>query len=148
MIHPVPFAADHFRRMSLQPAQARFVRLVTEEQLHVLEGPLSFTLLDDTTPLACTGAWQLWHNRAYVWAFIADKVTPAIFGEVHSFARAFVGGLPFRRLEMAVDVGFENGHRWAKAMGFDLETPEPMRAFHADGRDAFLYARINEVPHG
>jgi len=148
MIHPVPFAAEHFRRMKLQTAQERFVRYVTDEQLKLLEGPHSFTLMEDAAPLICTGAWQLWHNRAYVWAFVAGDITPYTFGEVHRYARSFLTALPFRRLEMAVDVDFENGHRWAKAMGFWLETPKPMKAFHADGRDAMLYARINEVAYG
>jgi hypothetical protein len=42
---------------------------------------------------------------------------------------------------MAVDAGFGAGCRWAELLGFSLETPEPMKKYLPNGRDAYLYAR-------
>jgi len=39
-----------------------------------------------------------------------------------------------------VDVGFKEGHRWIKMLGFELEGY--MKAYRPDGADMLLYARI------
>ena len=42
---------------------------------------------------------------------------------------------------MTVDCEFEQGHRWAKMLGFTMEA-ERMRAYRPDGGDVALYARV------
>jgi hypothetical protein len=49
---------------------------------------------------------------------------------------------PFARIEMAVDANFAQGRRWAELLGFNCETPQPMRHYLPNGHDAYLYARI------
>lgn len=110
-------------------------------QLRGLENDWSSTLMEDAKPFACAGVLPYWENRALVWSFLSADVAPANFWAVHAAARQFLDGLPFRRLEAAVDVGFENGHRWMKALGFRVEAPL-MRAFQVDGRDCVGYVRI------
>jgi hypothetical protein len=43
---------------------------------------------------------------------------------------------------MAVDANFAQGRRWAELLGFNCETPQPMRHYLPNGHDAYLYARI------
>ena len=42
---------------------------------------------------------------------------------------------------MAVDAAFPQAIRWACMLGFTCETPEPMRRYTPDGRDAYLFSR-------
>jgi hypothetical protein len=43
---------------------------------------------------------------------------------------------------MYAEAGNPRAERWAVLLGFHLETPEPMRAFLPDGKDAMLYAKV------
>jgi RimJ/RimL family protein N-acetyltransferase len=52
----------------------------------------------------------------------------------------FLDNAPYRRIEATVDVGFKQGHRWIKMLGFELEGY--MRAYRPDGADMLLYARV------
>jgi hypothetical protein len=141
-MHPELFRAEHFRRMQAQAAQP--TGYVTDAELKALEGELAFTLMHEGEPIACTGAVKIWNNRAYVWALLSEKIDKRIFRQVHTFAKIFVDNLPFRRVEATVEAGFDEGHRWVKSLGFVCETPQSMKAFQANGRDGFLYARVRE----
>lgn len=142
MMQPVPFKARHLLRMSVQPAQRDAIKTLTETDLRALETPNTGTLLDDLgEPVVCCGAVEMWRNRAYVWTYLSDRITARNFRHIHSWARAFLAELPYRRIEAAVDVDFEAGHRWVRSLGF---TPEAavMRAFDPAGRDHSLYALV------
>jgi RimJ/RimL family protein N-acetyltransferase len=129
--------------MKVQGAQAWLTQHTNEEQLRGLENKYAATLMRDGRPVACAGALEFWENRALVWSWLSDDVTARDFRVVHGYAKRFLEGLPFRRLEAAVDVGFEAGHRWVKALGFRCEAPR-MEAFEIDGRDSALYARVRK----
>lgn len=141
MIYVTPFEADHFWRVKLQAAQAHFRDLVTPEGVKSLEGTHACTLMDDGKPLVCAGAFEHWPGRALVWSFLSDDVTPKNFRSVHAEGRRWLAALPFRRLEADVDVGFANGHRWMRALGFTVEAPL-RRQYQPDGGDAVGYVRL------
>lgn len=50
----------------------------------------------------------------------------------------------YKRLEMCVDAEHPAAIRWAELLGFERETPKPMRAFTPAGRAAYLYGRVRE----
>ena len=76
-MQPVPFRARHLLKMAAQPHQAAALARLTEADLRGLESPLAATLLDALgDPLVCCGAVEHWQDRAYVWAFLSDKITP------------------------------------------------------------------------
>lgn len=141
MLYPVPFAAEHLAQMQLQPAQSWLSAHTDVASMRSLENEWSSTLMDDGRPLAAAGVAVYWQDRAYVWSLISKDVKVSNFLAVHAHAKAFIAGLPFRRLEAGVDCDFEAGHRWAEALGFELEAGR-MRAFQVDGRDCALYARV------
>ena len=143
MIYLLPFDARHFRQLRAQPAQAWAAGLVTEKDLRALEGPSATTLMRDGKPLACAGALEYWPGRAMVWSFIGADADAAVFPKLHAHAKQFLDGLPYRRLEASVDVGFENGHRWMRALGFTVETPL-QRYFQPNGGDSVGYVKIKE----
>lgn len=46
------------------------------------------------------------------------------------------------RVEMYVNTDIVAGQRWASVMGFELETPTPMRKRGQGGKDQYMYARV------
>jgi len=141
-MQPVPFQARHMLRMSIQPRQRDALAFLTTQELQQLESPHTGTLLDDLgEPLVCCGVVPFWRGRAYVWAFLSDRVNARNFRAVHAWGKAFIAGLPYRRIEIAVAVDFVAGHRWMAALGFVVEAPR-MRAFDPAGRDHTLYALV------
>lgn len=143
MIYMVPFEAEHYGQMGVQPAQGRIKHLASVDDLRSLEGAYAVTLMEDGMPALCAGALVYWANRALVWSVISDRVNKDNMLSVHMLAAQFIEGLPFRRLEASVDVGFEQGHRWMKMLGFEVEAPL-QRAFQVDGADCVGYVRIKD----
>lgn len=136
----VPFKAEHFWSIEAQPAQAYVKNWVTEADIKALENQDTFTLFDGDEILACFGWMQIYSHRATVWSIICKNPGPR-FVAMTRIAKRLIEGLPYQRLELDVDCGFEEGHRWAKMLGFTLEA-ERLRGFRMDGGDSAVYARI------
>jgi hypothetical protein len=136
----IPFRAEHFWAIDVQPAQAYVRSHVTPEQIKALEKQNAFTVMDGDKPLVCFGWVPLYATRASLWAFISASAGPHFVG-ITRIAKRLVEGLAFKRLEMEVDCEFEQGHRWAKMLGFTLEA-ERLRGFRMDGGDSAIYARV------
>ena len=96
----------------------------------------------DGVPIACAGVVEVWAGRAYAWALLADRAGPHLLWLTREI-RFRLDSLALRRVEMAVDAGFGAGARWARMLGFVCETPEPARCYLPNGRDAWLFARVN-----
>lgn len=143
MLYPVPFKAEDYFTMDLQNAQAWTAGFASLGDLRTLENEWATTLMDDGVPLVCAGAAEYWEGRAHVWAVVSDRVNVGNFRGVHAQAKAFLDGLPFRRLEAAVECDFDAGHRWVKALGFTLEALR-LRKYQVNGDDCALYARVKE----
>jgi hypothetical protein len=142
MISYLPFKAEHITAMRVQEAQC-WVGM-TEESWPVfktLEDHWSNTIMKDGVPILCGGVIEYWTNRGGLWAIVSKECGPSDFVTVHRLVEAFINALPYPRLEFHVDVDFDNGHRWAKLLGFSCEAPR-MRAYQPNGRDAALYARV------
>lgn len=92
-------------------------------------------------PVACAGVVEMWPNRGHAWALLGDNAGPHMIAITRAI-RAFLDALPLRRVEMAVDPDFPAALRWARMLGFECETPSPMRAYCPDGRGAYLFARV------
>jgi hypothetical protein len=141
MMYVVPFEAAHFYRLDAQDAQRWMMKHPAVRDMHRAEGPYATTLMQDGNPIVCGGAMPIWPGRAHVWSILSSKVSVGNFAAVHRHVVEFLDGLPFRRLEAAVDVDFQAGHRWMRLLEFKCEAPL-MEAFDLDGRDCALYARV------
>lgn len=139
-MHMVPFRAEHVLRMRVQPAQIGLLEHAGEKALRALENTRADTLMRSGVPIASAGAFELWEDRALLWAYVSLDAVP-VFAALHKHALRYVAALPYRRVETAVAVDFEPGHRWVKMLGFELEAPR-MRAYQPDGTDCALYARV------
>jgi hypothetical protein len=92
-------------------------------------------------PVACFGVVTVWEGRGYCWALL-DRDAGVCMLPLTRAIRSLIEAASFRRIEMAVDAGFDAGCRWAELLGFKRENDRPARLFFPDGRDAWLYARV------
>lgn len=136
----IPFRAEHFWAIDIQPSQAYVRQYVTEDGIKQLEAQNSFTCVENDKLLACFGWIPIYSTRGSIWALISATSGPHFVGMTR-IAKRLIDGLAFRRLEMEVDCEFEQGHRWARMLGFELEAKR-LRGFRMDGGDSAVYARI------
>jgi len=92
---------------------------------------------------ACGGFIEQWTGRAVVWMVLSDIITSKTMLPLHRCVLQAINSYQpsvFRRLEMTVESSFEPGHKWAKMLGFTLETPMP--CYGPDAASHHLYSRI------
>jgi len=104
------------------------------------QAPNLITLMDDGMPVAAGGTMELWPNRHIAWALLPLTTSPVMLAVTREAQRrvAAVKG----RVEMTVLRSFDAGHRWAKMLGFEVETPV-LRAYGPGGEDFTGYVRFN-----
>jgi hypothetical protein len=137
----VPFEPEHLAAIHLQPAQISLQpTLMQPEYGPALQaaGPCYSAMVDDQV-IACAGFYPQWEGRAIVWALISASAGRHFFALHKAVLRTF-NAHGYRRLETAVVVGFVEGERWARMLGFICEGR--MRGYMPDGTDCDLYARV------
>ena len=125
----------------MQPAQEYLTRIVDVrgDFTELSDKGLAWTAEHEGVVLAVAGVEPQWENRATAFALLSDDSGPH-FPAIHSAVVEFLDNAPYRRIEATVDVGFKQGHRWIKMLGFELEGY--MKAYRPDGADMLLYARV------
>ena len=136
----VPFEARHIFLLLPQPSQFEEVASITMDMAKQLEGLTAMTAIHDGEVLACAGVLGLHRNRGLAWTYISANAGKH-FIQLHRLTKAYLDALQYNRVEMDVAYGFEQGHRWARLLGFEVECPL-MRKYFADGGDATRYVRI------
>lgn len=128
-------------KIATQPAQQYLHRIVDvrADFTELANQGLAWTAESENRILAIAGVEPQWENRAIAFALISGAAGP-YFWAIHSAVSDFLNTAPFRRIEATVDVGFAQGHRWIKMLGFELEGY--LRAYRPDGADMLLYARV------
>ena len=127
--------------VELQSAQ-QYLRCIVDVRAdftELAEKGLVWTAEHDGAIMGIAGVEPQWENRATAFALLSDD-SGTHFPAIHSAVVEFLDNAPYRRIEATVDVGFKQGHRWIKMLGFELEGY--MRAYRPDGADMLLYARI------
>jgi hypothetical protein len=127
--------------LALQEAQQYLIQYVTYEHAKALENTPAFTVMSGDKPVACGGAIDYWMDRAEAWSYISDDIGPRLFLRMHHAVKRFFDAHGATRIEAYVDCQFPEGHRWALALGFKVETPR-LEKYWPGGRDATCYVRI------
>jgi hypothetical protein len=135
----IPFRAEHYHAMELQPQQQYIKAHVLEDNLHALEDQCAFTIMREDVPLMCYGWVPVYPTRVSMWAILSAHAGPHMRA-LTRIALDSIEHLPHRRIEIEVDYEFEQGHRWAKMLGFSIEV-ERLKGYRMDGGDSALYAR-------
>lgn len=136
----VDYKPEHLLMVTPQVSQWRMREAITPDHARSLAQFPAQSLVDGDYVLMCGGLVDYWNGRALAWS-VLDALAATHMMAATRAALAFLEEYAPKRVEMAVDVEFGPGHRWAQMLGFELEAPR-MRAYHADGSDASLYARI------
>ena len=138
----LPFKAEHAVSMRIQPAQRSARGQFNPEHLAALEKHNSFTAMFDDKPVMCFGWIEFYPTRALLWSLLSEDAGKHMVA-LTRIGKNLVDSLPHRRIEAEVEAGFEAGRRWMEMLGLECETPLPLRAYNAGGRDAYIYAKVN-----
>jgi len=90
--------------------------------------------------LGMAGICQIWPGRAEAWALFSYD-TGQFMKPVLRHVRYVLDTYQCRRIEISVKRGNVEGQRIAKLLGFG-EPEGLLRAYHPDGSDMYIYARI------
>lgn len=136
-----PWRIGDSQKIRLQRAQCYTGDLadVSADLTPLSEIGLAWSADDDGDVVACGGLLPVWDNRAQAWMLVGENAGPHFTG-IHRSVRDFLVNAPYRRVEAHVDVGFSEGVRWMKMLGFELESYK--RAFRPDGADMLEFVRI------
>ncbi len=141
MIAVVAFKPAHLDQLVLQEAQEYFGAEIARpgygEMLR--DRGQAFTAMAGGEVIGCGGCIEVWDNRAAIWALVGKNAGRNMVS-IHRAVSGFLLAAPWRRVEAAVDVGFEAGMRWIEMLGFQREAV--MRAYRPDGGDSYLFARV------
>jgi len=141
MIAVRPFDPADLGAMRIQPQQRCDLDRVGDAAAFALaayQGGPAFTAISDGRPLAACGIIEInaWHGTA--WAVLAEAKGPH-FVAITRAVRAVLEASGYARIDTPVRSDFEEGHVWARLLGFEREGR--MRAWGHDGADWDLYAR-------
>jgi hypothetical protein len=137
------FRPEHIEGFQVQPAQYELqTHLGYPGYAEAIQGPYTWTGLIDGSVVGFAGIQIKWEGRGLGWAMLSTHLTARDFLRAHNKVREIldVAQMRLRRIETAVRSDYEEGHRWAKALGFSPEGT--MRKFTPNGYDAVLYARV------
>lgn len=105
-----------------------------------LEQQNSWTAIVDGAPVACGGTMLQWPGRSTAWMYLNSKTGRHMLWLTQETAKRLqeVPG----RIEITVRRDFDAGHRWARMLGFEVET-EVLKAYGPEGEDHTGYVRVN-----
>jgi hypothetical protein len=141
MVTIKPYEAQHLRELIEAESNVHLKNVLKPEHLLALECNWAFSAIGEDGRVLCSaGVNELWPSRGEAWAVLHPRCKSEFLG-IHNAVKRFLLVCPIRRIEAAVKVGFQEGHRWAKALGFELEAPR-LKAYSPEGHDMALYARV------
>ena len=135
----VPFRRWHYDWLAPRAEGGRLPAM-SDGLMAQLEVSNSWTGVIDDVPLVCAGTVQAWPGRHQAWAYVSRgtlRHMSWITSEVLSNLARVKG-----RIELTVRADFPAGLRWAKTLGFKIETP-CLEAFGLDGENHVGFVRIN-----
>lgn len=138
----VPFEAWHVHQLQEWDEDDNSPLLEPENAAFIAQHGGAFTFMDDAEELvvACGGTVCVWGNRRMAWAFFTP-MAGVHMRAITRFVKLVLEGVP-GRVELTVRCDYPKGHRWAKMLGFHVETPL-LEAFGPSGEDHVGYAKIN-----
>lgn len=143
----VEYRAEHLMKLRLQPAQRYLAAWTTDDHAAAIQTGIdagtgwAFSAIDGDHILGVAGVQLYWPGRGAAWSYLSSEIG-AHFMQVHRAVMRFMEGSFVHRIEATVDDGFEEGHRWARMLGFRQETSAPMMGYRPDGGGCYLYARV------
>lgn len=140
MFNIIPFKRDHVLPLFEQKINLSSKDSFLSCNVDQLENLNCYTMCWNEEVLACYGAIKIWDRRAALWTVFNEKSKFHFVPIIRAAKRLFIES-PFDRIEMAVPISFEIGHRRARLLGCTVET-ERAKKYFPNGEDCTLYAWI------
>lgn len=131
------FEPDHFDQINLQSNQRWAYGFVKPEDLKGLAEFDAFSAVIDNTVVACAGVVPMHRHRGHCWALLGEGLGIKLL-LVHRAIYRYLEICPYRRIETSVECDHEEGHRWARALGFVCEA-ERLKEYGENGADHAMY---------
>lgn len=135
-----PFRAGHLRYLAPQVLQRyEHTVLLNTEYASIVENNFGLSAWKENVCVGAAGAVEIFSHRAVGWAILSNDAAPYML-QITKKCREVMQGLPYKRIEITVRHDFIDGQRFARLLGAQLETPEPLRYHGATGEDEYMYA--------
>lgn len=137
----VPYLPVHLRGVILQETQRAEDALLTPDYCEMLfNAGLAWTGFHEGKFIGSAGIQDL-GNKGHLWALLSEECKGPLMLAVTRKVKAELSATKFKRLEFYTRDS--KAHRkWAKVLGFTLETPDGMAGYCHDGATAFMYSRV------
>jgi hypothetical protein len=135
----VPFKRFHLDWLGERAEPGEFIRF-PDWLLEELETQNAWTGMIDGVVYVCCGTHTQWPGRHLAWAALRKDSGPRM-GWITRECRKVLDRAA-GRIELPVRTDFPEGLRWARLLGFHVETPL-MKAFGPDGTDHVGFVRFN-----
>ena len=141
----VPLTEERARALVPQAAQSdtseaeRIAMILAQAEA----GPTTAVVHAVTGEVLCLGGVlteEAWPHRGVAWSVLSASAGPHLLPITRAL-KTWLGDRGLARIELYVDAQFPQGSRWARLLGFNLETPLPMRRFLPNGNGAYMYGR-------
>ena len=131
----------HFASLLAQDVTGRFANWEQKGIFEQAESSIKSTAVINNLgqPVAIGGIIEYWPGRAEIWGLISTS-THAEFIVTHRAAQKLVNSY-WGRLECIVNYDFTEGHRWAKQLGFEVETAK-MPNYFENGNSATMWVKF------
>lgn len=136
----VRFKVEHYGLVLAQGSTNPFD--ISDKLKSLEDAKFSYTIFSGDRAVSCGGLYEYWDGRAEAWIIFAKNIRHD-FLAVFRVARKFFDDCSVRRIEATVACDSAQGHRWLRALGFQLEAAR-MPKYYPDGSDGSLYARVRE----
>lgn len=139
MIVFVPLKAEHVLMMG-ELVDIHAGTELTAELAVDLEQIGGTAAVVDGEVVGIAGIMPKWEGSGIAWAWLA-KNWRRHARDITNEIRRVLDASELDRIELAVKVDFERGHKWARMLGFDLETLSA-RKWGPDGGSYSIYVRV------
>lgn len=141
----IPFEPEHFEQLQVQKAQKYFSDYVQNYANYgkiLKETGLAFTGITDEGIVGCSGVVYRNPKVVEAWAVLSILFPKYSFQATKAILKFLKEHQELHRVQIAVNLEFQQGHRWAQMLGF---TPEGiMKKYDEFGNDHMLYAKVSE----
>jgi len=140
----IPYRSEHVMPLIEQSMNSDIRDSYVGGLAQMLEKCGGVTGLVNGVPMVCGGVVTLWEGRGCVWTVFNEdsrRCFVPVFRGIRKFLQEQLKN--YRRLEIAVPLSFEIGHRRAKMLGFKVEC-HLARKYLPNGEDCVLYAMVRE----
>ncbi len=136
------FEIDDLWAIAIQPRQERTLAFMKETYGESTFPNSTWTLIkpDSEDIIACFGYSELEATRSFCWSILSHDAGPYLTRILRAMRQKLEEG-KYERYELLVHGFWDQGFRFAEALGFTCETPNGMARFH-DGETCYLYSKV------